>query len=1031
MASQQIPRAPDAISDDEMNILKLMKMAYHTACSVLYRVFIWGTQQEPGQTVEDYLLKTKGYSRKDYKKFFDRYQIDLMSDKSLEPNFDISTLSKIIRHTCGRLDSSSQVWNTKDDNRIEWLVTEIKDFRNDLSHNFKGISAGDLFSKATELMNLLKKTLDVAGALYEKSPEEICEEKERIAKNIETVMYQNLAVSDISEYEVIKFNEKQKNLLKEEGRKELEKRYERLCQLNPVDFLENNGLLLDVNMIFTQIEVENAGRKKRGLRVPCQELITFCRSYSAPKRDTKAPSPEAYLLEGPAGAGKTTLIKYIKGGWSKRSNNEECMLGLDEFDLILFMECRNTCISSFSQLLSHLMPETSSKYFRKDDLLRFTLVLKTLILVDGLDELNSSSEKLFLDIINQDNSNFVIFCTSRPEKIQYFTRHVPPTFHTAHLKIIGIADNRKEDFIRKYHGEMQRQGMSKQDTESLINYIKKSESHLQYHYRLPLNLVLLTWLWADDPDSVSPMTTSSELYIKTHDLMKKKLVDRLAHREDTHADDVELEERIKQVLYSIYEQALYSLSMDTIESLLPQSVKQMKATCEANKLPYRETLSAFFVIRIVEGEEKMSVPHKMLCDFYAAQCIVQNLFNKEQESKEHEKQKITELLCQSNIDPVIRQMLLSALAKMELTSSAPKPGSLKALVTEKCLKESTEINKFQTMLLQVAGIIYALHGHEVKEWIAKEIVDLLKDSELGVKDDNQWFDLIDLAKNNHDVITFASNHITKAITITEQRVATALHLLLTARPKKITLDIISKATTLPSLEALMNRIADCECDLDLAFWQDFSYPASSPSNDQELRIISKRCNLGQVVFHVSGGVLAEIRGTCTYLSLAVTSNQAAQEVLQSLRKQPSDLVVVGLCLHLTTNVSPEVLSQVHGIIMLSLVISGVHDDNINIVCDMAKALQPQNSMLLDMRFPQASVTYAGCVKLLKSMKAAGISSGHISIPENVLLRKDELEWLKEFAFDELPVRSAFRRLSEKQMWGHHFLLYDEENDYSI
>lgn len=840
MASQQIPRAPDTISDDVLNVFKLMKMVYDTACSVLFRVFTWGTQQVPGQTVEDYLLKIKGYSRTHYKNIFDKYQIGLMSDKSLEPNFDISTLSKVIRHTCGSLDTSSQVWNTKDDSRLECLVKDIKDFRDGLSHNFKGISAGDLFLKATALMNLLKKTLDVAGALYKRSSEEIFEEKERIAKSIETVMYQNLAASDINEYEVIQFNEKQKKILKEEGRKELEKRYKRLCQLNPVDFLETNGVLLDVNMIFTQIEVENAGHKKRGLHVSCQELITFCRSYSAPKRDAKFPSPEAYLLEGPAGAGKTTLLKYIKAGWSKRSNNEECMLGLDEFDLILFMECRNTSISSFSQLVCHLMPETGSKYFRKDDLLRFILALKTLILVDGLDELNSSSEKLFLDIINHDNSNFVIFCTSRPEKIQYFTRHVPPTFHTAHLKIIGIADNKKEDFIRKYHGEMQKQGRSKQDTESLINYIKKSESRLQYHYRLPLNLVLLTWLWADDPDSVSPVTTSSELYIKTHELMKKKLVDRLAHREDTHADDVKLEERIEQVLYCIYEQALYSLSMDTIESLSPQSVKQMKTTCEANKLPYKETLSAFFVIRILEGEEKISVPHKMLCDFYAAQCIVQNLFNKEQENKEHEKQKITELLCQSNIDPLIRQTLLSALAKIEVTSTGHKPGSLKALVTEKCLKESTEIYKFQTMLLQVAGIIYALHGHEVKEWIAKEIVDLLKDSELGVKDDNQWFDLIDLAKNNHDVITFASSHINKAITINEQHIAAALHLLLTARPKKITLDILSKATTVPRLEALMNRIADCECDLDLAFWQDFSHPTSSPSNDQELRIISKR-----------------------------------------------------------------------------------------------------------------------------------------------------------------------------------------------
>lgn len=65
--------------------------------------------------------------------------------------------------------------------------------------------------------------------------------------------------------------------------------------------------------------------------------------------------------------------------------------------------------------------------------------------------------------------------------------------------------------------------------------------------------------------------------------------------------------------------------------------------------------------------------------------------------------------------------------------------------------------------------------------------------------------------------------------------------------------------------------------------------------------------------------------------------------------------------------------------------------------------------ILDIRFPQACVNYAGWVRLLRNMKTTGIGFGHISIPEDISLRDDELLWLEEFAFSELPVRGAFRR----------------------
>lgn len=65
--------------------------------------------------------------------------------------------------------------------------------------------------------------------------------------------------------------------------------------------------------------------------------------------------------------------------------------------------------------------------------------------------------------------------------------------------------------------------------------------------------------------------------------------------------------------------------------------------------------------------------------------------------------------------------------------------------------------------------------------------------------------------------------------------------------------------------------------------------------------------------------------------------------------------------------------------------------------------------LLDLRFPRAEVTAAGWIRLLKNMKEAGIVAGHISIPEEAVLLPDEEMYLRDFAHNELSVRSAFRR----------------------
>lgn len=75
-------------------------------------------------------------------------------------------------------------------------------------------------------------------------------------------------------------------------------------------------------------------------------------------------------------------------------------------------------------------------------------------------------------------------------------------------------------------------------------------------------------------------------------------------------------------------------------------------------------------------------------------------------------------------------------------------------------------------------------------------------------------------------------------------------------------------------------------------------PTTIPSFWQLLLLNLSRCSLGHVVCHVSGGILTEIRGACTFLSLAAASDVVAQEIMSSLTNLNPDLHLMGLCKYL-------------------------------------------------------------------------------------------------------------------------------------
>lgn len=845
MAGALSIRGVDEISEDEKNSFKLIKMTYKTARWVLLVIYEWGTLQAAGQAVEDYLLNNKGYSITKLKRIFDISQRQKLSDSSiLVSSYDITLLFKLLHHVCDKLEpEGSSAWTVKNDNRLEWLLTSIKNFRNRVSHSELGLSKREMIQEAANLLATLENALSAAGTLYNQDISEVQEKTKKVRDDIMNIRDQNLGPADLNHYEVMHVNEKLKTILKTEGSLELKSRYENCSQINPVSFLEGKKVLLKVKTVFTQIEVESAGEKAKGSSVSCPDIIAFCRENNSDGGERSVPQPEVFLIEGPAGSGKTTLVKYIKSEWSSPTCT---MKGLHDFDLLLFLECRNRSISSFSQLLEHLLPNTNVKYFRQGEINKFVLSVKTLLIVDGLDEMNSTSEKVFLEVLSMKAENMVIICTSRPEKLQYFQIHVTSEFHIAHLKIIGIADNKIEKFIIKYHNEMVRLGLSIQDTEALVGYLRKAKSKLQKHFRLPLNLVVLVWLWADDPSRIMRITTASELYIETLKLMKKKLIERLAHNDTTLGIDPEvLDEKVTAFITSMCREALVSLCADMIEKFLPESVMQMKTTCNANALPVKEVMSAFLVINTVSGEEQVSFPHKLLHEFYASMWIKQNLFNENKKVDNSELlQKLAIFLEMNQAGSSVQQqnIISDAMTRLDQSASPQKPGAIRGLITELHGGEekSLKLPKYQSLLLQVAGVLYAQNAHQIEKCTAEEIVGLLQEAELGRKDNNEWLDLIDNVKNDRIIIGHVSKHIKRNLTITEDHVEAALLILENSKPQKIEVDIAGKLEDIPEFQVLLGRVAECNCELDVYFRHDFRHPKTDSVNDDHLKTVVQR-----------------------------------------------------------------------------------------------------------------------------------------------------------------------------------------------
>ncbi|KAG7163804.1 hypothetical protein Hamer_G031236 [Homarus americanus] len=337
--------------------------------------------------------------------------------------------------------------------------------------------------------------------------------------------------------------------------------------------------------------------------------------------------------------------------------------------------------------------------------------------------------------------------------------------------------------------------------------------HLQEYLRLPMNLVFLTLIWAEDPSNVKNMTTATQLYSKVKDMTTEKFVKRLIDKPDTVISASSVKRKVEKIFKVMCRESLVSLKYDSL-NVSQEMTDNLEQTCGGVNILLEEVIGAFLITNntysLCAGVKScLSFPHKGVQDFYSALHIRDSLQGDRPNMSQGPR--------------IIREVL------EELHKDDPS---------------SLTLTKYQNVLVHLTGILYVDGGGEVKEDKAEELVRLLHSS--GMTDKRQWEDLINDVKCDATLCKYVAKHIPQLVTgdiwVRDSSVSVYTTLLPLGRPDKITVSIEGDPDNIPHMVDLMKVVAACNnCAVHITMTHHWKHPDTcSPSLDSALQDVFKR-----------------------------------------------------------------------------------------------------------------------------------------------------------------------------------------------
>ncbi|XP_042208891.1 uncharacterized protein LOC121857092 isoform X4 [Homarus americanus] len=945
-SSQQTTTAFDEEETCSLRLIKMTDRSGQPAMLTVYKLSAQKAGKPNYMKLSEFLKNKKQFTDELLEYKFDTIQREKIEGDPDGKSYDISLLFQAIALVRGSVSLGAKLKFMDLHDDLHEKLQAVKNFRNNLMHSRLGVSNNHFVEKTEELRTLLTELLEAAKAVYDIDDRDFDQMVRNMNDQLNDTRDKPLTDDDITRYSAPHIFTYLENLLLTSGKPELLEMLKRRRHLSPMSFIEDIEFSLDVDNVFTHIRMKESGPLTLDRDIRYEQILELVHNVD----ESFTNVARIILIEGPAGVGKTTFLLKLLSDWQDGKNT---IVGLTDYQLLFYTECRNPHISSLKQLLQSQMPNTAKKY-RGEDMVKYVQELRLLVLVDGLDELNEASRKLFSEILSMKATcNATIVCTTRPEMVDDFCKTIPKHMKPVFLELVGISDNSRTEFAAKYHDELVKVNKSTQSTQELKEYLQSVPSNIQEHLRLPLNLIFFTFIWATDPTIVNNMTTATQLYIKIQEMTTEKLIERLKCNADTQHLPVKDLERKTQIFFrKLCRESLVSLKDDSI--ILTQGVTDnLKQTSDTVGLPLEEVIGAFLIQTntwsTLGTRSYLSFPHKGVQDFYSALYIRDTLqgnnVNFDVCKMVHDVQ-----------DSVSSYQIPSSLSQdimEEFSNILSERLTLKGTCTiKKVLEEihkddpsSLTLRKYQNVLIHLAGVL-CTEGKMETEDTAEELVVLLKDA--GVKSESQWLELINGVKCNATLCKYIAEHITSLVTgdirIRDNSVSAFTALLPHARPDNIIVRIKGNQNNIPHFDDMMKMLAACNnCDIHIYLDHNFRHPeTSSPSLDAALQLVFKRCRVRQFKGQLSGAAVKMLPDTLLGLHLVITGKDPdLAPALSSLWRS------VRLGLHVPAGVTPALLPrQLPNIICgLDLFLSGIDTDHIDWAAQVAQQLQPENMQL--------------------------------------------------------------------------------------